>query len=114
MVQSEPLPPASLYQLTHLSLPSSPALLPPPALPSPPPPQLLGSQEKQWTPLLRQLVAEGQLTEAAFMEALQRKMEGVVLGLQSGSYAQRVQVCAGRAGRGVCAERGVCGGLEGS
>eukprot|EP00198_Chlamydomonas_reinhardtii_P011959 XP_001701296.1 predicted protein [Chlamydomonas reinhardtii] len=53
--------------------------------------KLLGSQEKQWTPLLRQLVAEGQLTEAAFMEALQRKMEGVVLGLQSGSYAQRVQ-----------------------
>jgi hypothetical protein len=25
------------------------------------------------------------------MEALQRKMEGTVLGLQSGSYAQRVQ-----------------------
>ncbi|KAG2431615.1 hypothetical protein HYH02_013308 [Chlamydomonas schloesseri] len=53
--------------------------------------KLLYAQEKQWTPLLRQLVAEGQVTEAAFMEALQRKMEMVVLGLQSGSYAQRVQ-----------------------
>lgn len=30
-------------------------------------------------------------SEPAFMEALQRRMEGVVLGLPSGSYAQRVQ-----------------------
>jgi hypothetical protein len=29
--------------------------------------------------------------ELAFMEALQRRMEAVVLGLSSGSYAQRVQ-----------------------
>ena len=30
-------------------------------------------------------------SEAGFMEALQRRMESVVLGLPSGSYAQRVQ-----------------------
>ena len=33
-------------------------------------------------------------SEPAFMEALQRRMESVVLGLPSGSYAQRVQVRA--------------------
>ena len=33
----------------------------------------------------------GDLSEPSFMEELQRRMERVVLGLQSGSYAQRVQ-----------------------
>jgi hypothetical protein len=33
----------------------------------------------------------GEVAEASFMEALQRKMELTVLGMQSGSYAQRVQ-----------------------
>lgn len=37
------------------------------------------------------------------MEALQRRMEGVVLGLPSGSYAQRVQVRG--QGRGAARER---------
>lgn len=33
----------------------------------------------------------GASAEAAFMEVLQKKMESTVLGMQSGSYAQRVQ-----------------------
>ena len=43
-------------------------------------------------PLSRSKVESGELTEPAFMDELQRRMERVVLGLQSGSYAQRVQV----------------------
>lgn len=35
--------------------------------------------------------SQGDISEAAFMEALQRKMENTVLGQASGSYAQRVQ-----------------------
>ncbi|EFJ51753.1 hypothetical protein VOLCADRAFT_103396 [Volvox carteri f. nagariensis] len=53
--------------------------------------KLLYSEERQWYSLIRSLAAEGAISEASFMEALQRRMEGVVLGLQSGSYAQRVQ-----------------------
>lgn len=49
------------------------------------------AQESQWASLIRSLALDGTISEAAFMEALQRRMEGVVLGLQSGSYAQRVQ-----------------------
>ncbi|KXZ43858.1 hypothetical protein GPECTOR_79g137 [Gonium pectorale] len=52
---------------------------------------LLYAEERQWYPLLRSYATDGVITEASFMEALQRRMEGVVLGLQSGSYAQRVQ-----------------------
>lgn len=33
----------------------------------------------------------GELSESSFTQALQRKMEATVLGLKSGSYAQRVQ-----------------------
>ena len=33
----------------------------------------------------------GDLSEVSFSEALQRKMESTVLGLESGSYAQRIQ-----------------------
>ena len=36
--------------------------------------------------------ASGTISEVAFMEALQRKMEATVLTLKSGSYAQIVQV----------------------
>ena len=36
-------------------------------------------------------VRAGDLSEASFTTALQKRMEGTVLGLQSGSYAQRVQ-----------------------
>ncbi|KAI3433341.1 hypothetical protein D9Q98_003159 [Chlorella vulgaris] len=53
--------------------------------------ELLAADESMWTRLLRQQVSEAGLSEPAFMEALQRRMEAVVLGLPSGSYAQRVQ-----------------------
>lgn len=33
----------------------------------------------------------GEISETSFTEALQKRMEGTVLGLQSGSYTQRVQ-----------------------
>ncbi|GFR43033.1 hypothetical protein Agub_g4037, partial [Astrephomene gubernaculifera] len=76
--------------------------------------QVLSAPERQWVPLLRSLAGEGAISEAGFSEALQRRMEGVVLGLQSGSYAQRVQAeylkeLEGRA-RGVFAELSAGGG----
>ncbi|PSC76574.1 hypothetical protein C2E20_0188 [Micractinium conductrix] len=51
--------------------------------------ELLAADEGLWTRLIR--ANADTISEAAFMEALQRRMEGVVLGLPSGSYAQRVQ-----------------------
>ncbi|KAI8471928.1 MAG: hypothetical protein J3K34DRAFT_376301 [Monoraphidium minutum] len=53
--------------------------------------ELVYAEEAEWEALLRSKVAAGEVAEAGFMEALQRKMEATVLGLQSGSYAQRVQ-----------------------
>ncbi|PRW58323.1 hypothetical protein C2E21_3211 [Chlorella sorokiniana] len=53
--------------------------------------ELLAADEALWTRLIRQRASEGGASEAALMEALQRRMETVVLGLPSGSYAQRVQ-----------------------
>jgi hypothetical protein len=53
--------------------------------------ELLYAEEAQWEPMIRGAAAEGSVAEASFMEALQKKMEATVLGLQSGSYAQRVQ-----------------------
>lgn len=53
--------------------------------------ELLYAEEADWEPLLRAAASDGRVTEAAFTEALQRKMEATVLGLQSGGYAQRVQ-----------------------
>ncbi|EFN59214.1 hypothetical protein CHLNCDRAFT_138166 [Chlorella variabilis] len=53
--------------------------------------ELLAADEALWTRLIRQRADEGSISEPAFMEALQRRMESVVLGLPSGSYAQRVQ-----------------------
>ncbi|KAJ9529425.1 hypothetical protein QJQ45_013720 [Haematococcus lacustris] len=49
------------------------------------------AEEVEWAGLIRQLAESGSITEPAFMEALQKRMESTVLGLQSGSYAQRVQ-----------------------
>ena len=48
--------------------------------------------ESTFRSMPRSKVEAGELTEPAFMDELQRRMERVVLGLQSGSYAQRVQV----------------------
>jgi len=53
--------------------------------------ELVYAEEGEWDRLLRERAAAGELAEASFMEALQRKMEATVLGLQSGGYAQRVQ-----------------------
>lgn len=53
--------------------------------------QIIAAEEKEWAGLISGAASEGRLTEAGLMEALQRKMEGTVLGLTSGSYAQRVQ-----------------------
>jgi len=49
------------------------------------------AEEKDWGPIIKSKASAGELTEPAFMEALQKRMEACVLGLQSGSYAQRVQ-----------------------
>jgi hypothetical protein len=53
--------------------------------------ELVYAEEAEWDGLLRARIASGEVAEAGFMEALQKKMEATVLGLQSGSYAQRVQ-----------------------
>lgn len=53
--------------------------------------EVVFAEEAEWEPILRRGAAGGAVAEAAFMEALQRKMEVTVLGMQSGSYAQRVQ-----------------------
>lgn len=53
--------------------------------------QVLGADEAAWDGLIRGAAAQGGVSESSFMEALQRRMEATVLGLTSGSYAQRVQ-----------------------
>jgi hypothetical protein len=52
---------------------------------------LLDAREEEWNAVLNEAVANGECSEVSFMEALQRRMEGTVLNLKSGSYAQRVQ-----------------------
>lgn len=52
---------------------------------------ILKEDEGAWAILLRKKAQAGEISEVSFLEALQRKMESVVLGLSSGSYAQRVQ-----------------------
>ncbi|GAB4822728.1 hypothetical protein N2152v2_009774 [Parachlorella kessleri] len=52
--------------------------------------ELLAADESQWAALLRQHAQKDGVSEPALLEALQRRMEGVVLGLSSGSYGQRV------------------------
>lgn len=70
--------------------------------------QVVNADEAEWAGLLRRMASTGSsgVNEAAFMEALQRRMETVVLGLTSGSYAQRVQVgmssCAVHVGASSC------------
>lgn len=53
--------------------------------------ELLASDEARWAENIREKALNGEISEVSFMEALQRRMEGVVLGLPSGSYTQRVQ-----------------------
>jgi len=53
--------------------------------------ELLGAQEEQWAEIILNKAEKGEISEVSFLESLQRRMESVVLGLSSGSYAQRVQ-----------------------
>lgn len=41
--------------------------------------------------MVKEGAEKGEVSEVGLMEALQKKMEGTVLNLPSGSYAQRVQ-----------------------
>lgn len=51
---------------------------------------LLASPEETWAATLATASSSG-ASSAGFTRALQQRMEGVVLGLPNGSYAQRVQ-----------------------
>jgi hypothetical protein len=63
--------------------------------------EVIAAEEHEWEGIIERSATEaagpaaaaggGPLAEAAFADALQRKMEATVLGLTSGSYAQRVQ-----------------------
>jgi len=53
--------------------------------------KVLHTQEEQWEAVIKESVEAGECSKVSFTEALQRRMEGTVLNLQSGSYAQRVQ-----------------------
>jgi hypothetical protein len=53
--------------------------------------EVLEMDEEAWSNVIESRALAGQISELAFMEALQRRMEGTVLNLPSGSYAQRVQ-----------------------
>ena len=55
--------------------------------------QVLAADEEHWNQEMQQRRHDG-LNEAGFMAALRRRMERVVLTLDSGSHAQRIQVCA--------------------
>ena len=53
--------------------------------------KIIAAAPADWETLLREEVEAGRLSEDAFQEGLQKRMEGVVIGLESGSYRQRVQ-----------------------
>lgn len=53
--------------------------------------EVVYAEESEWSSIIKEKVKSGDLSEPEFMQELQRKMERVVLGLESGSYAQRVQ-----------------------
>jgi len=53
---------------------------------------MMATTEEEWDALLARSRAEAPgLTELALQTALQQRMEGVVLGLPNGSYAQKIQ-----------------------
>ena len=52
---------------------------------------VVAADEREWDFLLSQAAASGGVSSAGFAAAVRRRMEGVALGLASGSYAQRVQ-----------------------
>eukprot|EP00890_Picochlorum_soloecismus_P000294 jgi/Picsp_1/1265/NSC_04746-R1_protein len=53
--------------------------------------EVLSARESNWANLIVEKAKSGDISEESFMEALQKKMENIVLSLSSGSYAQRVQ-----------------------
>ena len=52
---------------------------------------LIATDERRWATIIREQAQNEAISEVSFLEALQRRMESVVLGLPSGSYTQRVQ-----------------------
>lgn len=52
---------------------------------------VISSAPQSWEQVLQEHISQKQLAESAFMESLQRRMEGVILNEQSGSHAQNVQ-----------------------
>lgn len=54
--------------------------------------EVISADEEQWEQVIRQLLQSDAITENAFLEDLQKRMESTVLGQSSGSYTQRVQV----------------------
>lgn len=52
---------------------------------------VIAADEREWNFLLSQASATGSVSAAGFAQAVRKRMEGVALGLASGSYAQRVQ-----------------------
>ena len=52
---------------------------------------VIAADEREWDFLLSQASASGSVSAAGFAAAVRKRMEGVALGLASGSYAQRVQ-----------------------
>lgn len=53
--------------------------------------EMLEADETQWSQVIARRQIQGGLNEAAFMAAIRRRMERVVLTLDSGSHAQRIQ-----------------------
>ncbi len=53
---------------------------------------IIAADVETWPSRLKDAAGPGGMSEAAFSEALQRRMEGTILSLKSGSYAQQVQV----------------------
>lgn len=52
---------------------------------------VIAADEREWDFLLSQASASGSVSATGFAAAVRKRMEGVALGLASGSYAQRVQ-----------------------
>eukprot|EP01024_Parvocaulis_polyphysoides_P027494 TRINITY_DN24919_c0_g1_i1.p2 TRINITY_DN24919_c0_g1~~TRINITY_DN24919_c0_g1_i1.p2 ORF type:complete len:188 (-),score=38.61 TRINITY_DN24919_c0_g1_i1:115-633(-) len=53
--------------------------------------EIIVSDTSTWKEIVLKKAEAGEISETSFMKSLQAKMEKVVLKLQSGSYAQRVQ-----------------------
>lgn len=54
--------------------------------------EIIAADVESWPSKLQEAASPGGMSGAAFTETLQRRMEGTILKLKSGSYAQQVQV----------------------